>query len=109
MVCSALRVTLSYGKLFNVSSGDVTLCLTAKSDRLPAAVLSQYNSSNTAWSDLDAIEQPWTVASSKTVAGANQTEGASPMGRGWNVARMLHTEGFEIKGLKSIEKQMIYT
>ena len=44
----------------------------------------QYNSSRNPWSDLGAIEQPWSVASSRTVAGANHTEGVSPLGRGWN-------------------------
>ena len=44
----------------------------------------QYNSSRAPWSDLGAIEQPWSVASSRTVAGANSTEGVSPLGRGWN-------------------------
>lgn len=44
----------------------------------------QYNLSHTAWPDLGAIEQPWAVASPATVAGANSTEGLSPMGSGFN-------------------------
>ena len=59
----------------------------AAADNFPSIRLftvGQYNLSHVPWQDLEAIEQPWTVASSRTVAGANASMPASPMGKGWN-------------------------